>query len=120
MPTYFFQNDVGKVVLLYSGLFFIFSLAYFFLHKVFHRHMNTVLSQIHFWLNVIAFLLQLALPIYFNLTFQPSKDVFQGLDRAFDSFFWGIKVLAVVQILFLVNVLWSVFKGGGIFKPSDA
>jgi hypothetical protein len=28
-----------------------------------------------------------------------------------DSFFLGIEVLAIIQMLFLANVLWSVFKG---------
>jgi hypothetical protein len=28
-----------------------------------------------------------------------------------DSFLWGVETLAAVQILFLANVLWSIFKG---------
>jgi hypothetical protein len=80
---------------------------------------NAMLSQIHFWLNVIAFLVQLALPIYFNLFLERPKDTFGGLDRAFDPFFLGIKVLAVVQILFLANVFWSVFKGGRTSHPTS-
>jgi len=119
VPTYFVENDVGIVILLYSGLFFTFSLAYFLLPKMFHRQTNAMLSQIHFWLNVIAFLVQLALPIYFNLFLERPKDTFGGLDRAFDPFFLGIKVLAVVQILFLANVFWSVFKGGRTSHPTS-
>ena len=79
--------------------------------------MNQTLGQIHFWLNVVAFVLLLSLPIYFNLTFHsPANET--KLDRFFrvfgssmNSFFWGVGVLAVVQILFVANLLWSIFKG---------
>jgi heme/copper-type cytochrome/quinol oxidase subunit 1 len=86
--------------------------------------MNRVLGQIHFWLNAIAFLVLLALPIYFNLVFQSPTDEtklgrgFRAFGSAMDSFFLGIEVLGIIQILFLVNVLWSVFKGERTSGPT--
>ena len=70
-----------------------------------------------FWLNVIGLCFLLALPIYYNLTFysaagEPKLDrFFRAFGASMDSFFLGIEVLAVIQVLFIANVLWSVFKG---------
>jgi hypothetical protein len=121
---HFAEGDVGKLILACSGLFFGFALAYFFFPRIFHRCMNRVLGQIHFWLSVIAFLVLLALPIYFNLIFQapPGEGKLGTAVRAFGSaigsYFLGFEVLAIVQILFLANVLWSAFKGERISGPS--
>jgi len=82
-----------------------------------------MLGQIHFWLNVIAFLVLLALPIYFNLVFHTPPNetklgtAFRAFGSAMESFLLGIEVLATIQILFLANVLWSAFKGE---RTSDA
>src|SRR6266446_5590262 len=57
-----------------AGLFFIFSLAYFFLPRVFHLQINEKLGRLHFWTNAIAFLLLLAFPVYFNLSFHSSSS----------------------------------------------
>jgi heme/copper-type cytochrome/quinol oxidase subunit 1 len=120
---HFAENDIGKTILACSGLFFGFALAYFFFPRIFHRCMNRMLGQIHFWLNVIAFLVLLAMPIYFNLVFHSPPDetklgtAFRAFGSAMDSFFLGIEVLAIIQILFLANVLWSAFKGKTTFEP---
>jgi len=124
MQIHFAEGDIGKTILGCSGLFFAFALVYFFFPRIFHRRMNRVLGQIHFWLNVIAFLVLLALPIYFNLVFQsPPGETklergFRAFGSAMDSFFLAIEVLGIVQILFLVNVLWSVFKGEKASGPA--
>ena len=94
-----------------------FALAYFFFPRVFRRRMNEVLGQIHFWLNVTAFLVLLALPIYFNLIFHSASDeaklgrIFRAAGSSVASVVLGIEILAAVQILFLANAFWSVFKG---------
>jgi heme/copper-type cytochrome/quinol oxidase subunit 1 len=121
---HFAESDTGKTILACSGLFFRFTLAYFFFPRIFRRCMNRMLGQIHFWLNVIAFLVLLALPIYFNLIFHAPPDetklgtAFRAFGSAMDSFFLGIKFLATIQILFLVNVLWSAFKGERTSGPT--
>jgi heme/copper-type cytochrome/quinol oxidase subunit 1 len=121
---HFAEGDIGKTILACSGLFFAFALAYFFFPRVFHRHMNRVLGQFHFWLNVIAFLSRLALPIYFNLVFHSPPDetklgtVFRAFGSGMDAFLYGIEVFAIVQIPFLVNALWSVFRGERSFGPT--
>ena len=121
---HFAESDIGKTILACSGLFFGFALAYFFFPRIFHRCMNRMLGQIHFWLNVIAFLVLLALPVYFNLVFHSPPDetrlgtAFRAFGSAMDSFFLGIEVLAIIQILFLANVLWSAFKGERTSDPT--
>jgi|SRR5271163_132689 len=121
MRTHFAEGDIGKTILVCSGLFFAFALAYFFFPRIFHRRMSRVLGHIHFLLNVVAVLVLLALPIYFNLVFHSPADetklgmVFRAFGSAMDSFFLGIGFLAIVQVLFLGNALWSVFKGERTF-----
>jgi heme/copper-type cytochrome/quinol oxidase subunit 1 len=122
--VHFAEGDIGKTILACSGLFFAFALAYFFFPTIFHRRLNRVLGQIHFWSNVIAFVLLLALPIYFNLVFHSPPDesklgtAVRAFGSAMDSFFLGIEVLAIIQILFLANVLWSAFKGERTSGPT--
>jgi heme/copper-type cytochrome/quinol oxidase subunit 1 len=117
MHIHFAEGDIGKTILACSGLFFVFALAYFFFPRIFRRRMNRVLGQIHFWLNVLAFLVRLALPIYFNLIFHSPPDetkvgtAFRAFGAEMDAILYGIEVLAIVQILFLVNALWSAFRG---------
>jgi heme/copper-type cytochrome/quinol oxidase subunit 1 len=114
---HFAEGDIGKTILACAALFFAFALGYFFFPRIFHRRMNQTLGQIHFWLNVIAFLFLLALPIYFNLFFPPLRETplgrgIQAFGYAMSCLIWGIEVLATVQLLFFANVLWSAFKGG--------
>lgn len=114
---HFAEGDIGKTILACSGLFFALALSYFFFPRIFHRRLNRALSQIHFWLNVIAFLVLLALPIYFNLVFHSPPNetklgtAFRAFGSAMDSFFLGTEILTIIQIVFLANVLWSAFKG---------
>src|SRR6267143_879887 len=87
MHIHFAEGDIGKTILGCSGLFFGFALAYFFFPRIFHRRMNRVLGQIHFCMNLIAFLVLLALPIYFNLAFHspPDETTLGRVLRAFGS-----------------------------------
>lgn len=126
VQIHFAEGDIGKTILICSALFLAFALAYFFFPRMFHHRMNQTLGRIHFWLNVIAFLFLLALPIYYNLTFSsPAGEL--KLDRfirafgaSIDSFFTGVEVLAVIQVLFLANILWSIFKGERISRLAHA
>ena len=114
---HFAEGDIGQTILACAGLFLSFALAYFFFPRIFHRRMNQTLSQIHFWLNVIAFFALLAFPICFNLTFRSPagesklETIFRAFGASMDSLFWGLVVLAIIQTLFVANVLWSIFKG---------
>ena len=122
----FTEGDIGQTILECSALFVALALAYFLFPRILHRHMNQTLGRIHFWLNMIAFLLLLALPSYYNLTFhspagEPKLDrFFRAFGASMDSFFLGVEVLAVVQVLFLANVLWSIFKGERTSHLPDA
>jgi len=88
--------------------------------------MNEALGRIHFWLNVFGFLLLLALPIYFNLAFHAPANG-SKVDKFFSAFgasmgatVLGVETMAVTQIFFQVNVLWSAFKGERISHPASA
>ena len=117
MQIHFSEDDIGKTILACSALFFAFALAYFFFPRILHRQMNRTLGRVHFWLNAIAFLLLLALPVYYNLTFHSSagepklNTFFRAFGAGMDSFLLGVGVLAVIQVLFLANIVWSIFKG---------
>jgi hypothetical protein len=86
--------------------------------------MNALLGQLHFRGNVIAFLLTLTFPIYFNLTLRslagesPQGASDRTLRVAMNSRAWGTRVWAIVQILFLANLLWTVFRGERLFRPA--
>jgi heme/copper-type cytochrome/quinol oxidase subunit 1 len=122
--AHFAEGDIGQTILACSGLFFAFALTYFFFPKIFHRQMNEKLGRFHFWANMIAVFLLLAFPIYFNLSFhsQPDESKLDRFLRAFgrslDSFAWGIGALLTVQVLFLGNLLWSIFKGQKVSRPT--
>ena len=115
--AHFAEGDIGQTILACSGLFFIFSLAYFFLPRVFHLQINEKMGRLHFWTNAIAFLLLLAFPVYFNLSFHSSSGesrlgrFFRAFGASLDSFAWGVGATLVVQALFLGNLLWSIFRG---------
>jgi heme/copper-type cytochrome/quinol oxidase subunit 1 len=122
--THFSVGDIGQTILACSGLFFVFALAYFFFPRILHRRMIALLGQLHFWANVIAFLLLLVFPVYFNLTFRSTAGeskldkFFRAFGASMDSDVWGILVLVIVQILFLGNLLWSIFRGEKLFRPA--
>ena len=122
--AHFAESDIGQTILACSGLFFIFALAYVFFPRVFRRQMNERLGRLHFWANVIAVLLLLAFPIYFNLSLHsPSGEskrdrFFRAFGASLHSFAWEIGAMLVVQALFLGNLLWSIFGGQKLFRST--
>ncbi|MCH8293953.1 cbb3-type cytochrome c oxidase subunit I [Candidatus Poribacteria bacterium] len=101
----------GSVFALFGGIFFWFP-------KMFGRHMNDTLGKIHFWLSFIAF----------NCTFFPMhilgvgghmRRIANPMQYEFLQPLQGINVfitmsafvLGTAQILLLVNVFWSIFRG---------
>ena len=101
----------GSVFALFGGIFFWFP-------KMFGRHMNNTLGKIHFWLSFIAF----------NCTFFPMhilgvgghmRRIANPMQYEFLQPLQGINVfitmsafvLGTAQILLLVNVFWSIFRG---------
>jgi heme/copper-type cytochrome/quinol oxidase subunit 1 len=122
--THFASSDIGQRILAISGLFLIFSLVYFFFPRIFRRRMSDVFGRLHFRANVIAVFLQFAIPVFFNLTFHaPSGQsklgkLVQAFGTGLNSFAWEIGALALAQVFFLVNLLWSIFKGEKLFTSA--
>lgn len=117
VPVHFADADVGETILAYSGFFLFFAVAYYFFPILVHRRLNPLLSRLHFWLSMLAFLSFLALPIYYNLTFhsRPGEGkldlFFREFGAGFGSLALALEFTALVQVVFLANVLWSFFKG---------
>jgi hypothetical protein len=87
--------------------------------------MNKKFSRLHFWANVVGLVLLLAFPVYFNLSFHsPSGEskvdrFFRGLGASLDAMAWGYGAMLVVQVFFLGNVIWSIFRGQKVTRQGN-
>jgi cytochrome c oxidase subunit 1 len=115
--TYYIVAHIHYVV--FGGsIFGVFAAIYYWFPKMFGRMMNEKLGKIHFWLTFIAF----------NLTFFPMhilgvgghmRRIYNPLQYEFLQQFEGINIfitmsaftLGTVQLLFLFNVFYSIFRG---------
>ena len=115
--THFADVGIGQSFLVCSGLFCIIAVVYFYFPKLFHRRLNKLLGQLHFWANVIVLFLLLLIPIYVNLAIDShapeskAERFYRAFGASMSSLLISIQLLALVQILFIGNLLWSLFKG---------
>jgi heme/copper-type cytochrome/quinol oxidase subunit 1 len=115
--THFAMGNVGEGILAVSALFSVFALVYFVFPLFFRRRMNRALGYLHFWLNAVALLLQFAIPVVFNLTIHspPNESKWNTFGHRFaaatTSVVLAFLVLAFAQMPFLINLIWSIFKG---------
>jgi cytochrome c oxidase subunit 1 len=115
--TYFIVAHI-HYVLFGGSLFAIFAGIYFWFPKMFGKTMNQTLGKVHFWLTFITY----------NLTFFPMHLIGMGghMRRIYDpsqyqflqplqpmNKFISVSAFFVlaVQIPFVVNFIWSLFKG---------
>jgi cytochrome c oxidase subunit I len=101
-----------------AAIFGIFSGTYFWFPKMFGRMMNESLGKLHFWLTFIG-VYSIFLPMHFlGMAANPRRYAqmteFRYLDHL-GSMHIVISIAAFVtaaaQVLFLVNLFWSMFKG---------
>jgi cytochrome c oxidase subunit 1 len=115
--TYYIVAHIHYVV--FGGsLFGVFAAIYYWFPKMFGRMYNKPLAKIHFWLTFIAF----------NGTFFPMhilgvgghmRRIYNPLQYEFLQRFEGMNIfitmsaftLGVVQLIFLFNVFYSMFRG---------
>jgi cytochrome c oxidase subunit 1 len=115
--TYYIVAHIHYVV--FGGsIFGIFAAITYWFPKMYGRMMNNTLNKIHFWLTFIAF----------NCTFFPMhilgvgghmRRIYNPLQYEFLQHFQGMNIfitmsaftLGVVQLIFLWNVFYSMFKG---------
>ena len=122
--THFADAEIGQSFLVCSALFCTIAIVYFYFPRVFRRQLNELLGWLHFWANVISLFLLLLIPIYFNLAIESpaSESKAERFYRAFgasvSSLLISIQLLALVQILFIGNLIWSSFKGKKLIYQS--
>lgn len=115
--AHFAEADIGQTIIAYCCLFIVFGIAYFIFPKLFRRQMNERLGRLHFGANIIAVVLLLAVPIYFNLTLHgslgeaKSNKFFRAFGASLASTVWEMGGIVVAQTFFLANLTWSLFKG---------
>jgi cytochrome c oxidase subunit 1 len=120
--TYFIVAHL-HYVLFGGSLFGIFAAVYYWFPKMFGRTMSETLGKIHFWLTFI----------FYNLTFFPMHILGIGgmMRRIYDptqyDFLKPLQpmnifvthsafALGAVQLLFMANFLWSLFRGKKVGK----
>ncbi len=108
-----------------AGVFGMFAGIYHWYPKMFGRHMNNTLSYIHFWITLIgAYLIFWPMHYqglagmprrYYDYSIWESFKQFQGLNH-----FISVVVILVfaVQILFLLNFFYSIWKGRKLTNPN--
>jgi cytochrome c oxidase subunit 1 len=100
-------------------LFAIFAGIYYWFPKVTGRTMNDTLGRIHFWGSLVA-MNAIFLPMFIQglagvnrrlYDAGRSYEYFSGLEGTFTGQAWAAALLGVVQIVFIVNLVWSLARG---------
>jgi heme/copper-type cytochrome/quinol oxidase subunit 1 len=114
--THFAIGDVGEV-LCFSGAAFLFcAVVYFLFPIIFRKPTHRILGQIHFWMSLLAVILDFGMTYWFNLRFHMPKSpswlatLFQAFGASLEVTAWAFSVFALAQVIFIANLLWSVFK----------
>ena len=100
-------------------LFAIFAGIYYWFPKVTGRRLNDTLGRLHFWGSLVA-MNAIFLPMFIQGLAGVNRRLydggrsyayFQGLEGSFTFQAWGAAALGVVQILFIVNLIWTLARG---------
>jgi cytochrome c oxidase subunit 1 len=100
-------------------LFAIFAGIYYWFPKVTGRRMNDALGRLHFWGSLVA-MNAIFLPMFVQGLAGVNRRLydggrtysyFQGLEGTFTNQAWAAVGLGVVQLLFVVNLIWSLRRG---------
>jgi len=113
------------IVMGVSAMFGMFAGVYHWYPKMFGHYMNNTLAYIHFWITLMgAYLIFWPMHYeglagmprrYYDYTPWVSFDHFDGLNRAISTV--AIIVFAV-QLLFLFNFFYSIWKGRKVLTPN--
>ena len=115
--TYYIVAHIHYVV--FGGsVFAIFGGVFYWFPKMFGRHMNALLGKIHFWLSFIAFngvffpMHILGVGGHMRRISNPMQYEFLQHMQPINVFITiSAFILGAAQILLLVNVFWSIFRG---------
>ena len=115
--TYYIVAHIHYVV--FGGsVFAIFGGIFYWFPKMFGRHMNATLGKIHFWITFLAFN-GVFFPMHILGVGGHMRRIANPMQYEFLQHMQWINVfitisafiLGVAQILLLVNVFWSIFRG---------
>jgi cytochrome c oxidase subunit 1 len=100
-------------------LFALFAGIYYWFPKVTGRRLNDTLGRIHFWGSLVA-MNAIFLPMLFQGLAGLNRRLydagrtytqFQGFEFSFTLQFWGAGLLALAQLVFIVNFAWTLARG---------
>jgi cytochrome c oxidase subunit 1 len=100
-------------------LFALFAGIYYWFPKVTGRRLNDALGRVHFWGSLIG-MNGIFLPMFIQglsgmnrrlYDGGRSYDAFAGFDGSFAGQAWSAVLLGAVQLVFIVNLLWSLKRG---------
>jgi cytochrome c oxidase subunit 1 len=115
--TYYIVAHIHYVV--FGGsVFALFGAIFYWFPKMFGRHMNSTLGKVHFWLTFLAFN-GVFFPMHILGVAGHMRRIANPLQYEFLQDLQPINVfiticafiLGTTQIILLVNVFWSIFKG---------
>ena len=115
--TYYIVAHIHYVV--FGGsVFALFGAIFYWFPKMFGRHMNSTLGKVHFWLTFLAFN-GVFFPMHILGVAGHMRRISNPLQYEFLQDLQPINVfiticafiLGTTQIILLVNVFWSIFKG---------
>jgi cytochrome c oxidase subunit 1 len=114
--TYYIVAHIHYVV--FGGsIFALFGAIFYWFPKMFGRHMNDILGKVHFWISFLAFN-----GVFFPMHILGVAGLRRRIHNPLDTdmaHLQGINefiticafILGTAQIILLVNVFWSMFKG---------
>jgi cytochrome c oxidase subunit 1 len=100
-------------------LFAIFAGIYYWFPKITGRQMNEALGRVHFWGSLVA-MNAIFLPMFAQGLFGINRRLydagrtyssFKGMEGTFTLQAWAAGLLGLIQIVFLVNLAWSLVRG---------
>jgi cytochrome c oxidase subunit I len=101
-----------------AAIFGIFAGIYFWFPKMFGRMMNETLGQIHFWVTFIGVYVIFAPMHIMGIVGMPRRysqfteyEFLRQLDPLVLLVTIGVFMTATIQLVFLFNFFWSIFKG---------
>lgn len=114
--TYFVVGHFHFMIGVITG-FGIFAGTYYWFPKMFGRFMNETLGKLHFWLSMPVFpafvgMHYLGLGAHLRRMYDPTAYDFAATTQWMNvGISLALFVAAAAQLFFLVNVLWSMFRG---------
>ena len=111
-------GDVGQIVPV-SILFFLIAFVYFVFPKLVGRSMNSRLAQLHFWASLGFVGCWISPPLILNLPVF-SRLGESKLGGAMSFWVWQGALLLLFQLIFVANILWSMFRGERILADDGA